>query len=172
MTNDQNKLTDNQLDNRLSQLHKNPPELEVDLWPGIERKLPKQTHWWQHASGFSVAASLFVCALSLGYSVFLHQDNNELRTQLATTVTSDILTPQNNTQTTISAIPVSLGNQSCSESPEEAVIRENLLIIEMALVQIKTALKESPNDPTLNKRLLDLSKQQINLVSRANTIAL
>ncbi len=166
MSNDKQNLTDTQLDQMLNQLQNQPPELEADLWPSIEDKLPRPQTWWQQASGFSMAASLFICIMSLGYSVYLHQDNNHLRTQLTASVIQDSIQPS------ISAIPVSLNTQSCSESHDETVIRENLIIIEMALTQIKTALKESPNDPTLNKRLLDLSKQQINLVNRANTIAL
>jgi hypothetical protein len=166
MSNEKQELTDTQLDQMLSQLKDTPPELDADLWPGIKNKLPQTQTWWPQAAGLSIAASLFVCILSLGYSVYLHQDNNNLRTQLTASIIHDA------TPAGISAIPVSLNSQSCSESQDEVIIRENLIIIEMALTQIRTALKESPNNPTLNKRLLDLSKQQINLVNRANTIAL
>ncbi|GAB2189532.1 hypothetical protein [Sessilibacter sp. MAH2] len=169
MTNKDSHISDDLLDAKLAQLKSRRLEPSTDLWPEIHAKLPikQQVAWWAKPQ-LAVAASFLVCAISLIYSLQVSQINESLSTELAeiksapATVNNSFISPVSYTEI-----------ESCSENTQEqVVIRENLAIIEMALAQIRNALKEAPDDPSLNKKLLDLSKQQINLVNRANTIAL
>ncbi|WP_317933465.1 hypothetical protein [Halioxenophilus sp. WMMB6] len=163
-----NKQTigDQQLDQLLAKL---PSQLapQNDLWPEIQARIPSHSGpgWWRNTS---LAASLLVGVLGLASALFSQLQNQELRQQLAGAEYQPA-----HTDTALATQTVSYQMaQSCAQAQQQIVIRENLAIIEAALAQIQNALKTAPNDPVLNRQFLDLSKQQINLLNRANTTAL
>lgn len=169
-------LSDAELDEALASLAPRV-EPETDLWPGIANRLPPRQHnsWWQ-AMGWhgqaAVAASLLLAVIGLGTAGINQQQNQLLKGQLASL--SNGHTGQGpSTDSGLLPVAAPINGTSCtSNSSESQVIQHNLAIIQSALNEINLALEKSPNNPALNKQLLDLSKQQINLINRANTITL
>jgi len=172
---DKTPLTDAELDARLGQLSPRI-EPENDLWAGIAGQLPEQHSPWRRGQ-MSIAASLLVGLLGLGLAGYSQWQNQQLRHELASSTPSS--QPHNSAM-----VPVTYSSEnnrsennygesnSCVQPDEFQVIQHNLAIIQSAMSEINSALEQAPNNPALNKRLLDLSKQQINLVNRANAIAL
>ena len=149
-------------DKKLQQLLDELPlaiEPEADLWPGIRRKLQpaRRTPWM----GVALAASMLVSVLSIAFSAQLHSDREALRVEVAVlsaTPASSLLRP--------------VALTGCTESGDQRVLRENIVIIQAALNQIQKGLLQQPGDPQLNDKLLDLSKQQADLVNRLSTVSL
>lgn len=162
-------LSDQELDIALGKLR---PQLQPDndLWPGIAAQLPRQRlPWWQQPS--AIAASFIGAVLCLGLAVVSQLENQQLRHSLATATMPTLQ------QAPVSTLPVAFNHQqqatlSCLEPNQAQIIEQNLAIIQSAMNDIHMALEKSPNNTKLNQRLLDLSKQQINLVNRANTLTL
>jgi hypothetical protein len=158
-------LDDQQLDALLEQLPKSI-EPEDDLWPGIAAKLAPKAPARNAPFRYSIAASFIVGILGIGLAVTSQWQNQQLKAQITE------LEDQPTAASAFRTVNVAQ-EQACPPAESgQLVIQENLVIIESALKQIENALKNAPGDPVLNKRYLDLSKQQMNLIHRANTIAL
>ena len=157
-------------DKKLQQMLDDLPvgiEPETDLWPGVQRQLQSQPGRRSPWMGTALAASVLVSVLSVAFSSQLYSDRQALETQIAAI----------NAKPSQSLLqPVSLGGADysgqCSESGDQRVLRENIAIIQAALNQIQTGLQQQPGNPQLNGKLLDLSKQQAELVNRISTVSL
>ncbi len=162
-------INDNQLDAKLAQLsHRIEPE--NDLWPEIASQLPTKTGaWWQGNS--AVAASLLGGLLGIGLAGVTQFENSQLRQTLAATTSAAAISSQSASMMPV-AMSASSNDELCLQPSQSQVIQHNLAIIQSAINEINTALEQSPNNAALNKRLLDLSKQQVNLINRANAISL
>lgn len=159
-----NTLTDIELDSALAKL-KPQVQPENDLWPGIAAQLPaRKQAWWQGQT--AIAASFVIALIGLGSASYSQFQNQQLRLELSSLNTVSPIYPA------VTPVAYDAETTACLQPSEIQVIQNNLAIIQSAMDEINLALEKSPNSASLSKRLLDLSKQQINLINRANTIAL
>ncbi|BFM08048.1 hypothetical protein [Halioxenophilus aromaticivorans] len=164
-------LNDSELDAKLATLSARI-EPENELWPQIAAQIHVPARpWWQ--AGSAVAASLLVGVLGITAALFTGLQNQHLRGEIAANFDvrqqNTAMMPASYTAANAATTPLI---DQCLQPSQAQVIEQNLGIIQSAINEINSALEQAPNNPALNKRLLDLSKQQVNLINRANAISL
>lgn len=160
-------------------------EPEKDLWPGIasaiqERRVVRDAFDrppWAHQRPWlrlAAAAAVLVAAVTIAYMAGLERGRprivsappfEEIYTQAAYGDLTDDLEDARD------LLRASLEQRRPELSPETwAVVTDNLVVIDEAIVRIETAMEDHPDDGRLNRQLALAYRRQIDLLQRATLL--
>jgi len=163
-------------------------EPATDLWPDIRARLVQSSEPRRHASGvrsrrfsFTVpqllAASIALVLLSSGGAYMaLRPGTSKVTPQPAAVRQQGIMTVANvdrgTTDAAIADLQATLTqNESRLDTTTVRIVRQNLAIIDRAIVEARIALQKDPGNAYLNLHLADTMRRKVELLRRVNDIA-
>jgi len=163
-------------------------EPATDLWPDIRARLVQGSEPRRHASGvrsrrfsFTVpqllAASIALVLLSSGGAYMaLRPGTSKVTPQPAAVRQQGIMTVANvdrgTTDAAIADLQATLTqNESRLDTTTVRIVRQNLAIIDRAIVEARIALQKDPGNAYLNLHLADTMRRKVELLRRVNDIA-
>ena len=163
-------------------------EPATDLWPDIRARLVQRSEPRRHASGvrsrrfsFTVpqllAASIALVLLSSGGAYMaLRPGTSKVTPQPAAVRQQGIMTVANvdrgTTDAAIADLQATLTqNESRLDTTTVRIVRQNLAIIDRAIVEARIALQKDPGNAYLNLHLADTMRRKVELLRRVNDIA-
>lgn len=160
-------------------------EPDRDLWPGIaggidDRRVVRPAfdrpsagnarHLWLAAA----AAAILVVSVTIAYMAGFQTAELQTASTLSTSP-SIVRAAYGSLSTDLEQARIqlrtSLDQRRDELSPETwAVVMDNLVVIDDAIVKIETALADNPDDGRLNRQLAVAYRRQIDLLQRANRL--
>ena len=163
-------------------------EPATDLWPDIRARLVQSSEPRRHASGvrsrrfsFTVpqllAASIALVLLSSGGAYMaLRPGTSKVTPQPAAVRQQGIMTVANvdrgTTDAAIADLQATLTqNESRLDTTTVRIVRQNLAIIDRAIVEARIALQKDPGNAYLNLHLANTMRRKVELLRRVNDLA-
>lgn len=160
-------------------------EPDRDLWPGIaggieDRRVVRPsfdrraTGGFRHLWAAAAAAAILVVSVTVAYMAGL--ERARLQTAAAPPMNPSIVKAAygglaTDLEQARNQLRTSLDHRRDELSPETwAVVMDNLVVIDDAIVKIETALADNPDDGRLNRQLAVAYRRQIDLLQRANRL--